>query len=77
MENSKKSRAIALLLSGLIGGLGVHRFYVGKNGTGLIMLFLTLTIIGVWISGFWNLVDFILILSGRFRDSKNQTLKDW
>lgn len=77
MENSKKSRAIALLLSGLLGGLGIHRFYVRKSGTGLLMFLLTFSVIGVWISGPWNLIDFITILAGRFRDKQNKVLKEW
>jgi len=35
---SPKSRLAALLLCALLGVLGVHRFYVGKIGTGILML---------------------------------------
>jgi len=44
---SPKSRLVALLLCFFLGPLGVHRFYVGKIGTGILML-LTL---GGWESG--------------------------
>ena len=35
---SPKSRLVALLLCFFLGPLGVHRFYVGKIGTGILML---------------------------------------
>jgi len=52
---SDKSNTVALLLCFFIGFLGVHRFYVGKIGTGVLML---LTLGGL---GIWNLIDFIII----------------
>ena len=35
---SPKSRLITLLLCIFVGGLGIHRFYVGKIGTGVLWL---------------------------------------
>ncbi len=40
-EQSHKSRTIAALLAFFFGGLGIHRFYVGKCGTGVLQLLLT------------------------------------
>ena len=48
------------LLTFFVGVLGVHRFYVGKIGTGFLML-LTLGGLGVWF-----LVDLILVVTGQF-----------
>lgn len=59
---SDKSFVATLLFCFLLGALGVHRFYVGKIGTGILML---LTFGGF---GLWILIDFILIVCGRFRD---------
>lgn len=36
---SRKSKTIALVLCIFLGGFGAHRFYVGKDGTGILCLF--------------------------------------
>lgn len=68
---SPKSRLVALLLCVFLGSLGIHRFYVGKIGTGVIWL-LTLGCFGVG----W-LVDIILIACGSFSDSAGLLVLDW
>lgn len=68
---SPKSRTVALLLCFFFGVFGVHRFYVGKVGTGILYLF---TVGGFGIG--W-LIDMITILCGVFRDSRGNYLKDW
>jgi predicted RNA-binding Zn-ribbon protein involved in translation (DUF1610 family) len=68
---SDKSRLAALLLCFFLGCFGVHRFYVGKIGTGLLQLF---TIGGF---GIWALVDFILIAVGEFRDKAGDRVLEW
>ena len=67
--NSNKSFVAAAILCFLLGGLGVHRFYVGKTGTGIIML---LTGGGC---GIWQLIDFIKIITGKFTDSEGLPIK--
>lgn len=68
---SPHSRAVAAVVCFFIGSLGIHRFIVGKNGTGVAML---LTLGGL---GIWTLVDFVMILVGSFTDKQNRRLLNW
>jgi TM2 domain-containing membrane protein YozV len=77
METSKKSRMVTFLLSAFFGGLGVHRFYVGKTATGIVMLVLTLSFIGIIVTAVWALIDFIMIISGIFKDKDGKVISDW
>ena len=67
--NSEKSFVATLLLCVLVGGLGVHRFYVGKIGTGILML---LTLGGL---GIWALIDLIVIATQNFKDSQGLPIR--
>ena len=68
---SRKSRLVALLLCFFLGALGVHRFYVGKVGTGILML-LTLGGCGIWV-----IIDLILIVVGSFTDKAGLRVFRW
>lgn len=66
---SEKTFVATLLLCVLLGGLGIHRFYVGKTGTGILML---LTLGGL---GIWSFIDLIVIATGSFKDSQGLPIK--
>jgi len=66
---SKKSNTVALLLCLFLGALGIHRFYVGKIGTGILQL-VTLGALGIW-----ALIDLIMIALGKFKDKDGKLLQ--
>ena len=51
-----------------LGFLGIHRFMVGKVGTGILMI---VTFGGF---GIWTLIDFIVILTGGFTDNSGNKI---
>lgn len=57
-----KSRITAVLLSFFLGGFGIHKFYLGDNGAGVLYIILTLSFIGLPIVAILNLIDFITLL---------------
>ncbi|RYD56074.1 MAG: TM2 domain-containing protein [Sphingobacteriales bacterium] len=69
--SSGKSQIIALILVLLVGGLGIHRFYLGYTWQGVVQL---LTLGGC---GIWALIDLIRIVTGDLQPkngSYDQTL---
>lgn len=88
---SDKSRLAITLLCGIIGLVfqiaGIHRLYLGKYGTGVTMLVLSIVgwltswlVIGfvfigvVWI---WSLIDFIFAVVGKMKDKNGDLVTEW
>lgn len=59
---------LVLLLSIFLGCFGIHRFYVGKIGTGLLYLF-TLGMFGIG-----AFLDILTIATGNFRDKNGELI---
>jgi TctA family transporter len=68
---SEKSRLVAFLFAWFLGVFGIHRFYVGKVGSGIIWI-LTFGLFGVG-----TLVDLVLIAMGKFTDKEGKPLLMW
>ena len=60
--NSEKDWLITLILSILVGGLGIDRFYTGSILLGVLKL---LTLGGL---GLWWLIDLIMLVTGNYKD---------
>lgn len=82
---SDRSKGSAALLALFLGTFGVHRFYLGRAGSGAIMLVFTL--LGIFTSffligfaiiaftAFWAFIDFIRILVGGLTDGQGRKLR--
>jgi len=68
-SGSGKSQLVALLLAIFLGLLGIHRFYLGYIGIGIIQL-LTGGLFGIW----W-IIDIIMIATGNLKP-KNEDYTD-
>lgn len=64
-----KSQVTALILVCLVGGIGIHRFYLGYTGIGIIQL---LTAGGC---GIWSLIDLIRIITGDLKPKRGRYSK--
>ena len=74
---AQKSRLAAGLLGIFLGGLGIHRFYLGHIGMGIVQLVLTLVTFGI--ASLWGFIEGIMILCGAQmfqRDSRGVPLRD-
>jgi hypothetical protein len=69
-RRSERSKIAAGLLGLFFGPLGIHRFYLGYPGIGLLML---ATLGGC---GIWSFIDTILIFCGAVRDGDGLVLRD-
>lgn len=74
-ETTDKSQLVALLLAIIIGGLGIHRFYLGYTWQGIaqLLLFLTswLIIPGIALL-VWVIFDIIRIATGKLKPKKGE-----
>ena len=88
-EISSRSRLVTVLLTFFLGIFGVHRFYIGKTRTAIVMLILSilyLVTVRLWggimfislaVVGLWAFIDFIFAVSGSMKDREGKLIKDW
>ncbi|WP_336294155.1 TM2 domain-containing protein [Bartonella sp. CB169] len=76
-QGAEHSRVMFALICWFAGLFGVHRFMVGKVGTGALMLVLSLSFVGVMITGIWAIIDFIVIVAGKFTDKNGNQITHW
>ena len=62
LERARGDRLVSALLAFLLGTLGVHRFYLGRIGSGIAMLLLSCTLIGLLVTVPWALIDMVRFL---------------
>ncbi|TYC03115.1 MAG: TM2 domain-containing protein [Kosmotoga sp.] len=71
----QKSKIAAGLLGIFLGGIGVHRFYLGFTGIGIAQIIVTAITLGI--GSIWGFIEGILILTGAIdQDADGLPLKD-
>jgi len=87
-EISSRSRLATVLLTFFLGIFGVHRFYIGKIRTAIVMLILSvfylvtvrfwgIVVISLAVVGLWAFIDFIFAVFGIMKDKEGKLIKDW
>lgn len=70
-DKPPKSYVVTLLLNFFLGFLGIHRFYTGYIGIGIVQL---LTCGGC---GIWALIDYIMLVANKYQDSDGRELANY
>ena len=74
LEQNRKSTGVAYLLWLFLGWFGVHRFYTGNIKSGVAMLILALTGVGLVVGVPWWIVDAFLV-PGLVQDKNIKTIQ--
>lgn len=71
----QKSKMVAGLLGLFLGAWGIHNFYLGNTGRGVLQIILTIVTCGI--AGIWGFIEGIMILAGSINtDANGVPLKD-
>jgi TM2 domain-containing membrane protein YozV len=74
--DNEKSGLAAGLFGILLGGFGVHNFYLGFVGKGVVQLVLTLLVVTWPVSWIWGLIEGLMILTGTInKDASGRPIK--
>ena len=60
--SGERNKFVAAILAFFVGTLGIHRFYLGRTGSGIAMLLLTCTVVGLLVTWPWSVIDTIRYL---------------
>ncbi|MBI2918564.1 MAG: TM2 domain-containing protein [Chloroflexi bacterium] len=73
---SDKSRLTAGILGILLGGIGVHRIYLGNIGIGILQIVVSIITLGI--GSLWGFVEGIIIIAGgNWKDSRGMPLRKY
>jgi TM2 domain-containing membrane protein YozV len=72
---SPKKKSIALLLCIIFGMIGIHRFYLGKILTGILMIIFSITVYLAWITAIWVFIDAIRLIFTSQKDSNGREME--
>lgn len=61
VKNQGKNMIVAYVLWYFLGVFGAHRFYMKKTGSAIAMLILSITLVGMIVTGIWVIVDVFLV----------------
>ena len=75
LENDR-NKYVAAIIAFFLGYLGIHRFYLGRIGSGVAMLVLSCTIVGLVVSVPWALIDMIRYLMMSDREFAERYARD-
>jgi TM2 domain-containing membrane protein YozV len=76
VTNPPRSKMTAALLAFFLGAIGAHRFDLGNNGMGMVMLLASVLSLGFLapLIVLWSLIEMIIILTGGMRDAQGRVL---
>ncbi|MEP9401226.1 TM2 domain-containing protein [Sphingomonas sp. VNH70] len=57
-----KEKIAAVLFAFFLGTLGIHRFYLGRTMSGILMMLISFTVLGLFVTVTWSLIDAIRYL---------------
>ncbi len=62
-----RNKFVAALLAFFLGPLALHRFYLGRTGSAIVMLVLSFTVVGMIVTWPWAFIDLVryLMMSDR------------
>ena len=61
-ERSDRNKYVAAALAFFLGVIGIHRFYLGRNGSAVLMIVISATVVGLLVTSLWAFIDMVRYL---------------